>query len=175
VTNDQNELRTVMSQFATGVTVITAGGEGAHGMTANAFTSVSLTPPLVLVCVSRAARMHASILAAGSFAVSILSADQTEPARHFADWRRPAGMAQFAAVAHRVGRRTGSPLLDGALGWVECELDQVHEGGDHSLFLGRVVACSRGDSTAALSFFDGGYHQIDPTAPAPTTRVRDAS
>ena len=175
VVNDQTELRSVMGQFATGVTVITAGGEEAHGMTANAFTSVSLAPPMVLCCVSRAARMHASILASGSFGVSILSADQAETARHFADWRRPAGMAQFASVEHRIGGRTGSPLLDGALAWVECELDRVHEGGDHSVFLGRVVACSRGASTGALSFFDGGYHRIDPTGQRAATRVPEAS
>ncbi|MEX5717414.1 flavin reductase family protein [Geodermatophilus maliterrae] len=174
VVNEQNELRAVMSQFATGVTVLTAGGDGAHGMTANAFTSVSLTPPMVLCCVSRAARMHASILAAQSFGVSILGADQTDTARWFADWRRPAGMAQFASIDHRIGKRTGAPLLTGALAWVECRLHQVHEGGDHSVFLGRVVDCSRGQSSAALSFFDGGYHRIGP-ATQPTTRARGAS
>src|SRR5256885_7444561 len=86
-------LREVMSQFATGITVITAGGEHAHGMTANAFTSVSLEPPLVLCCVARTARIHESILRARTFAVSVLDATQMNLARYFADRNRPRGPA----------------------------------------------------------------------------------
>lgn len=172
--NEQAELRSVMSQFATGVTVLTAGGDRAHGMTANAFSSVSLTPPMVLCCVARAARMHAAILAANAFAVSILAADQEELAHYFADWRRPDGMAQFDAVDMRLGSRTGSPLLDGTLGWIECSLSRVHDGGDHSIFIGEVVGCGRGSGAAALSFFAGGYHHLDPTS-RPAALTKDAS
>lgn len=136
----QAALRSVMSRYATGVTVLTAGhGANAHGMTANAFTSVSLEPPLVLCCVSRAARMHEVIMNAQSFAVSILSADQQSLAKYFADWRRPRGMAQFDDVLWRRGNRTGAPLLAGALAWLECELVKVFDGGDHSIFLGEVL------------------------------------
>lgn len=174
VANEQADLRGVMGQFATGVTVLTAGGENGHGMTANAFTSLSLDPPLVLCCVARAARMHAAVLATGSFGVSILAADQTDVARHFADWRRPAGAAQFEPVDVREGRRTGAPLLNGALAWIECELATVHDGGDHSIFVGRVLACGRGPAGAALSFFGGGYHHIDQPGRA-AARTEDAS
>jgi len=159
-------LRQVMSQFATGVTVLTAGGEDAHGMTANAFSSVSLEPPMVLCCVSKAARMHAAIVTAGSFGVNILAAEQQELSKYFADWRRPDGIAQFEAVGYTVGGKTGVPLLTGALAWLECELTQVVAGGDHSIFLGRVVATSRGEGEHALVFYGGGYHHVDARARA---------
>ena len=160
----QTGLRQVMAQFATGVTVLTAGGEACHGMTANAFTSVSLDPPMVLCCVSRAARMHEAITSARSFAVSVLAGDQREQARHFADWRRPRGLAQFDAVDWFVGPRTGAPLLAGALAWLECELVQAYDGGDHSIFLGEVLSSSRGMGLQALLFFGGNFHQVDPVA-----------
>jgi flavin reductase (DIM6/NTAB) family NADH-FMN oxidoreductase RutF len=162
----QPGLRQVMAQFATGVTVLTAGGEDAHGMTANAFSSVSLEPPMVLCCVSKAARMHAAIVTAGSFGVNILAADQQDTSKYFADWRRPDGMAQFEAVGYTAGGKTGAPLLNGALAWLECELAQVLEGGDHSIFLGRVLATSRGTGEHALVFYGGGYHHIDGKARA---------
>ncbi|MEV6878462.1 flavin reductase family protein [Amycolatopsis sp. NPDC051128] len=162
----QPGLRQVMSQFATGVTVLTAGGENAHGMTANAFSSVSLEPPMVLCCVSKAARMHDAIVTAGSFGVNILAADQQETSKYFADWRRPDGMAQFEAVAYTPGRNTGAPLLNGALAWLECELAQVLEGGDHSIFLGRVLATNRGTGEHALIFYGGAYHHVDGQARA---------
>src|SRR5205814_811200 len=116
--SQQTTLREVMSQFATGITVLTAGGERAHGMTANAFSSVSLDPPMVLCCVSRAARMHEAILTAQSFAVSILADEQRDLARYFADWRRPRGIAQFDPVDWYLGPYTGAPLLAGCLAWL---------------------------------------------------------
>nr|WP_198545643.1 MULTISPECIES: flavin reductase family protein [Amycolatopsis] len=159
-------LRQVLGQFATGVTVLTAGGADAHGMTANALSSVSLEPPLLLCCVSRAARMHAAIVGAGSFAVNILAAGQQELSKYFADWRRPDGMAQFDAVGWTAGDRTGAPLLRDALAWLECELDEVLAGGDHSIFLGRVVAAGRGAGEHALVFYGGRYHRVDGHARA---------
>lgn len=162
----QTALREVMSRFATGITVLTAGGEHGHGMTANAFSSVSLNPPLVLCCVSRAARMHEAIVSARSFAVSILSADQREQARYFADWRRPRGTAQFDAVDWHSGPRTGAPLLLGALAWLECMLVEVYEGGDHSIFLGEVLSSGRSTGEQALLFYGGGYHEVGSCARA---------
>jgi flavin reductase (DIM6/NTAB) family NADH-FMN oxidoreductase RutF len=162
----QTGLREVMAQFATGVTVLTAGGEAGHGMTANAFSSVSLEPPMVLCCVSRAARMHTSIVTAGSFAVNILSAEQRELSKYFADWRRPNGMAQFDSVNWTPGPKTEAPLLSGALAWLECELAEVYEGGDHSVFLGRVLNSSRGAGDNALVFYGGSYHEVDGRARA---------
>ena len=160
----ESSLRDVMSQFATGITVLTAGGACGHGMTANAFTSVSLDPPLVLCCVARPARFHEAVLCADSFGVSFLAADQESVARYFADKRRPHGPPQFEAVDCVPGPHTGAPLIAGALGWLECRLSTVYEGGDHSIFVGKVLAASRGTDRHALLFYGGGYHQIEPPA-----------
>lgn len=157
-------LREVMGQFATGVTVLTAGGERGHGMTANAFSSVSLDPPLALCCVARPARIHEAILSTRSFGVSLLSGGQLDVAKYFANRNRPQGMAQFDAVDWTPGPQTGVPLLVGALAWLECSLTEVYHGGDHSIFLGKVLASSRGTDQDALLFFAGAYHQLTPPA-----------
>ncbi len=160
----EGSLREVMSQFATGITVLTAGGVCGHGMTANSFTSVSLDPPLVLCCVARPARFHESVLCAESFGVSFLAADQEPVARYFADRRRPHGPAQFDAVDWVPGQHTGAPLLTGALAWLECRLEKTYDGGDHSIFLGKVLSSSCGPNRQALLFYSGGYHHILPPA-----------
>jgi flavin reductase (DIM6/NTAB) family NADH-FMN oxidoreductase RutF len=156
-------LREVMGRFATGITVLTAHGRFAHAMTANAFTSISLDPPMVLCCVARAARMHEAILDARGFGVSVLGGEQEELARYFADSSRPAGMAQFDRVDWFPGRQTGVPLLSDSLAWLECHLAEVYEGGDHSIFPGLVRGVSRG-AGQALVFLGGGLHPYDPPA-----------
>lgn len=160
-TVDGSGLRAVMARFATGVTVLTAGGERCHGMTANAISSVSLDPPLVLCCVARTARLHETITAAGGFAVSVLAAGQADLARYFADKKRPAGAAQFTGVDWLPGPRTGAPLLSGALSWLECDLTAAYEGGDHSIFLGSVLTAELGPDGSALLFHDGGFRRLD--------------
>lgn len=152
-------LRAVMAKFATGVTVVTTPGEHSHGMTANAVTSVSLEPELVLCCVGHTARMHASILSARSFAISVLGPGQVELAQYFTDRSRPAGIAQFGAVNWTPGPHIGAPLLYGALAWLECELAEIYEGGDHSIFLGRVLSSRCSDGDEALVFFDGDFRR----------------
>ncbi|GGP64876.1 flavin reductase family protein [Saccharothrix coeruleofusca] len=155
------EMRATLGRFATGVVVLTVGGEHIHGMTANAFSSVSLDPPLVLCCVARDATMHGAITAAGHFATSVLRADQERFARYFADRGRPSGGAQFDPVDWLPGRHTGAPVLADALAWVECRLEQTHRAGDHSVFIGRVLGTGRGAGTAGLLFFDGAFGQAD--------------
>jgi flavin reductase (DIM6/NTAB) family NADH-FMN oxidoreductase RutF len=159
---DQKALRSVLGAFATGVTVLTAGDRYPHGMTANSFTSVSLYPPLVLVCVRKDAIMHDAILGHGAFAVSVLSSAQEPAARYFADRNRPRGFGEFDPIDHAPGPHTGAPLLSGALAWVECALSAVYEGGDHSIFLGSVLEAVRGTPRGALLFVDGGFHRFDP-------------
>jgi flavin reductase (DIM6/NTAB) family NADH-FMN oxidoreductase RutF len=165
-TGDQRALRDVLGRFATGITVLTSAGEVAHGMTANSFSSVSLDPPLVLVCVSRGALMHQTIAANRTFAVSVLGADQEYIARYFANSERPAGLAQFDSVDWDPGPSTGAPLLANALAWLECELSEVYDGGDHSIFLGRVLGLGNGAEHRALLFYGGTYHQVLPSSPA---------
>lgn len=150
-------LRSVLARFATGVTVLTVGGPAMHGMTANAFSSVSLDPPLVLCCVARPAVMHGAILDTGSFCVSFLGAAQQGLARYFADRSRPLGPAQFDPVRWRPGPVSQGPLLTDALGWLECELVDAHAGGDHSVFIGRVLTAHPGAARDALLFFEGRF------------------
>jgi len=157
------DLRQVMAHFATGVTVLTVGGEHATGMTANAFSSVSLDPPLVLCCVVRTARLHDAILHTGSFGVSVLGAEQEGVARYFADKKRPSGPVQFDQVDWFAGANTGAPLVTDSLAWIECSLREVFDGGDHSIFVGSVLDAGYRPGHALL-FFGSGFHQITPPA-----------
>jgi flavin reductase len=156
---DRGVLRAVLGRFATGVTVVAAGGDEPRGMTANSFTSVSIEPPLVLVCVNRNASIHRAVLESGSFAVSVLSARQEHVARYFADHSRPRGDAEFGAVDWSPAPRTGAPVLDGALAWLDCALAACYDGGDHVIFLGSVLASGSGSAHDALLFFGGSFHQ----------------
>ena len=159
---DTTLLRRAFGAFATGVTVVTVGGEKPHGMTANSFTSVSLDPPLVLVCVGRDAQTHRLISEAGCFAVSVLAGHQEKVARHFADHGRPAGIAQFDAVDWLPGRLTGAPLVDGALAGFECELWRSYDGGDHAIFVARLLSMDLAADGDALLFYRGRFGEAAP-------------
>ncbi|MER7134289.1 flavin reductase family protein [Streptosporangium saharense] len=159
---DVRAMRRAFGMFATGVTVVTVGGGSPHAMTANSFTSVSLDPPLVLVCVDRGAIMHGCLTAEGSFGVSVLAADQEGLARHFSNRWRALGIAQFDAVDWRSGPLTGSPLLAGTLARFECELWRTYDGGDHSIFIGRVLSMEQQDDRDGLLFFHGRFRRITP-------------
>jgi flavin reductase len=158
---DPKLLRRVFGSFPTGVTVVTVGGGTPHGMTANSFASVSLDPPLVLVCVDRGAVMHEVLATTRCFGVSVLGAHQAPVARHFADRWRPAGQAQFEQVDWVPGRATGTPLIAGAVARFECELWRSYDGGDHTIFLGRVVSLDRSGYQDALMFFHGQLRPVD--------------
>ncbi|MEV4516546.1 flavin reductase family protein [Dactylosporangium sp. NPDC049525] len=153
-------LRRALGAFATGVTVVTVGGVTAHGMTANSFTAVSLDPPLVSICVGRQAVMHASLEEAGAFAVSVLSSEQEGPARYFADQRRPLGWEQFEAVDWTPAPNTGAPLVVGALAHFECEVWRTYDGGDHTIFIGRILSMDRAVDDEALLFLYGKFQHL---------------
>jgi flavin reductase (DIM6/NTAB) family NADH-FMN oxidoreductase RutF len=159
--HDKSELRGVLGRFATGVTVVTAGRPVPSGMTANSFTSVSLNPPLVLVCVVRDAAVHRAITDGESFAVSVLAEDQEQVARYFANKARPRGEREFDEVEWVPGRHTGVPVISGSLAWLECRLAAVYDGGDHSIFLGSVLDAGRGSGEDALLFYGGRFKQLD--------------
>jgi flavin reductase (DIM6/NTAB) family NADH-FMN oxidoreductase RutF len=152
------QLREILRRFATGVTVVSAGHDVPQGMTANAFTSVSLSPPLVLVCVNKTAAIHQVVLDCRAFAVSVLSGRQEHVARYFADHSRPRGREEFDIVGWSRGPNTGSPIIHGALAWMECELHAIHDGGDHSIFVG---AGEHGIAREALVFLGGAFHASD--------------
>lgn len=153
-------MRTAMSRFATGVVVITVGGDQPHGMTANAITSLSLDPPLLLCCVAHEARMHHALSTRGRFAISVLGADQEDVARHFADKNRPLGPAEFAGVDWSPGLHTGAPLMTNALACLECELVQSQSCADHTIFVGRVLDTTLAGNGDGLLFYLGRYRSI---------------
>ena len=155
----RTHLRSVLGRFATGVTVVTTwDGARPAGMTANAFTSVSLDPPLVLVSVDRRAATCERIVASGAFAVNVLSEVQESLALRFAGRHRD--MADpFADVPCRRGA-TGAPLLDGVVAWIDCRLHATYDGGDHTLFVGRIEASEADPTRAPLLFYGGAFHHL---------------
>jgi len=134
---DQASFRRAAGQFPCGIVVVTTSD--GHAMTVSAFTSVSLDPPLVLFCAEKIARFHDAVLAAGSWAVSILAEDAEKTARWLATRGRPLE-GQLDGVPHHPGEVTGAPLLDDALATLECRTAAVHDGGDHSIIVGHVAA-----------------------------------
>jgi flavin reductase (DIM6/NTAB) family NADH-FMN oxidoreductase RutF len=109
--------------------------------------------------VDRNAAIYKTVLAAGSFAVSMLSARQEHVARYFADHSRPRGTDEFSSVEWSPGPSTGAPILDGALAWLDCTLINSYEGGDHEIFIGSVLASGSGPADDALVFYCGDFHQ----------------
>lgn len=151
---DPKLFRQVMGRFLTGVTVVSVEDEeGVHGMTASSFLSVSLNPPLVLVSVDHRAHTLARIQKAGRYAVSFLAEGQEGLSNHFAG-RPQAGLD----VAWQRGE-SQTPVLAGALGWVDCTLVDAHVAGDHTLFIGQVEALAAGDGQP-LAYFSGRYRAL---------------
>ena len=155
---DPRAFRKALSQFATGVAVITARGEAdaAIGLTMSSFNSVSLDPPLVLFSVDRRAMSLPAMLAAKGFAVNILGREQEALSNQFA---KSLG-DKWSRVEHSVGHAQ-APLLHGALAHFECEPYAHHDGGDHVIFIGRVIRFTARDDGDPLVFFRGQYHGLD--------------
>ncbi|HEY5246814.1 MAG TPA: flavin reductase family protein [Acidimicrobiales bacterium] len=151
-TIDQGRFREVLGHFATGITVVTAMEDGAPvGFTCQAFTSLSLDPPLVALAPAKSSTSWPRIAQAGAFAVNILSDRQEALCRDFA----VSGGDKFSGVAWHLGA-AGTPILDGSLAWVECELGIIHDSGDHELVTGRVLDLGVGEG-APLLFYRGGF------------------
>lgn len=135
---DQAAFRGALSRFASGVTVVSTVHDGIdHAMTASAFTSVSLIPPLVLVCSNRGSRFHDAVRESGRWGVSILGESGRQASAWFAHRGRPLEQ-QFTDIAHHRSPG-GLALLDDGLAWLECETEVEHDGGDHLILVGRVV------------------------------------
>lgn len=154
---DARRLRDVLGRFPTGVAVVTASGpDGPAGLTTNAFASLSLDPPLVLVCFDRTSRTLPVVRAAGRFAVNFLRSGQEDLARLFAG--KVAHPEKFAAVTHTEAH--GVPVLDGALAWLACELEALHPGGDHEIGVGRVRALHHDPAGEPLVFHGGRFRAL---------------
>jgi len=157
VTGD--EFRAALSRFPSGITIVTSCGanERYFGITVSAFCSVSLEPPLVLVCIEKTTASHAAILHSRSYVANILAADQEEHSERFsvpvAD--------KFDGVGYQIGA-VGAPVLIDALASVECRLENAFDGGDHTIFVGRVEKVTIRDGKP-LVYFHGNYGEIlDP-------------
>jgi flavin reductase (DIM6/NTAB) family NADH-FMN oxidoreductase RutF len=155
------DFRRVLARYATGVTVVTTRVDGVdHAMTANSFTSVSLEPMLVLVCVERTVRFHEAVLRSGLWAVSVLAADDREAAEWFALRGRPL-TGQLERFPHTRGALTDAAVLESALASLEVRTTAVYDGGDHDIVVGEVLALSHapGDGRPLL-YFDSGYREL---------------
>ncbi len=158
------EFRKAMGAFATGVTIITVDLDGeVHGMTANAFTSVSLDPMLVLVCVDHSTRTHAHLHAKKRFGINVLCEDQKAISEYYARPERTHEHAEVEAGARFDRTRHGTPMLHGALAYLECRLQSAEEAGDHTIFIAEVedVVLREGDP---LLFFRGKYRKVGEEA-----------
>jgi flavin reductase (DIM6/NTAB) family NADH-FMN oxidoreductase RutF len=153
---EKNELRQVMGHFATGVTIITTLTKAGqlHGLTANAFTSVSLEPPLLLISVDKKAESWPAFEESRVFTVNILADDQEGLSRKFA----VSGGNKFEGVAYRIGAN-GAPILDGTLAYIECTLYAAYDGGDHSIYLGEIQQAEIHEGKP-LVFYRGGYRAL---------------
>jgi len=136
--HDAELYKNLMAQWASGVTVVTTACDGEwQGLTVSSFTSVSLQPPMVLVCIGQELPARACIERSGAFAVSILSAEQLEWGLRFAGLL-PGITDRFAGIACTTAA-TGSPILPDVLGWLDCRVRHVYPGGDHTIFVGEVL------------------------------------
>ena len=153
---DQATYRQVLGHFPTGVTVIAGrDGDDPVGLAVGSFFSLSLDPPLVGFCVGNASSSWARMEPSGSFCVNVLRSDQEDVSRRFAtsDADKFAGLGWTEAAS-------GSPRLEGVLAWIDCELHEVHDGGDHRIVVGRVRELAVGHEGTPLVFFRGGYHDL---------------
>jgi flavin reductase (DIM6/NTAB) family NADH-FMN oxidoreductase RutF len=154
------DFRATVGTFATGVTVVTTRGEEhAYGMTANAFSSVSLDPPLVLVCVMSGSEGSEHLERNGVFAINILHAAQEPVSRYFASRERPRGRDAFNEVPHRIGS-SGSPIIEGAVGFLDCRLHATYDAGDHQIFIGEVLELGFDPAGEPLLFHAGQYRLV---------------
>ena len=146
-----------MALAPTAVTVVTAIADGSPaGATANAVTSLSLDPPLMIACLDRGSRTLDAVRSGGAFGVSVLAAGQATHAHGFAS--KAPHTEKFREVTWT--ERSGVPILDGAVAWVACELRELHPGGDHEIAVGQVLAAGA-EGGDPLIFYAGAYRPLD--------------
>jgi 4-nitrophenol 2-monooxygenase / 4-nitrocatechol 4-monooxygenase, reductase component len=156
MTLDDAQFKLAMSHFASGVTVVTTEHDGKpYGLTVASFASLSLHPPLVLVCIEKSVKSHDALASSKKFGVSILGAEQGDISNRFASKLDD----KFSGIATTRGD-LGVPLIDGALCAIECRVREQLPGGDHTIFIGEVVNAEVREG-APLVYFRSGYRQID--------------
>ena len=154
---DPRQFRTTLGQFCSGVVIATGSLAGVPaGFAAQSFTSLSLDPPLIALCPARTSSSWPKLRDSGSFCINILAANQKPVCDLFAK----SGIDKFSSLAWRPGV-TGSPILDGVVAYIDCDLEAEHDAGDHTIAVGRVRDMAVLDETAApLLFFRGTYGQF---------------
>lgn len=159
---ERGRMREMMGRFATGVTVVAARhGPLLAGMTANAIASISVDPPLMMASVSHKSETHDAIIGSHAFAVSVLAAEQRPLAECFAQPTTAEKLKRFCdAPFHEA--ETGSPILEGAIAYFDCRLIDRHPGGDHTVFLGEIVAAGYREDAEPLLWFGSRYRRIAP-------------
>lgn len=169
---DAATFRAALGQWPTGVTLVTTAVDGQwYGVTASSFSSVSLDPPLVSVCLARSAFAHDLVLASGAFGVTILAKDQAELGQRFA--RFEAGVDRFEGASWETAS-TGSPLLSQALGWLDCVVEHAYSGGDHTIFVGRVESAATPRTTSPLLYHSRTWGQFADQLPGEVAVSRPA-
>ncbi len=155
---DGDDLRSLMRLFPGGVCVVGVNADGDRiAATMGSLVSLSLNPPLVGISVGRDLALHELLRSAGAFGVSILRGDQAQTASQFARGAPP--IVLWHGVATREGA-TGAPLLADALGWIECHVWAEYDAGDHTFFVGEVVALEEGEPGPGLVYREHGYHAV---------------
>ena len=153
-----DDLRSLMRLFPGGVCVVGVNADGDRiAATMGSLVSLSLNPPLVGISVGRDLALHELLRSAGAFGVSILRGDQAQTASQFARGAPP--IVLWQGVATRDGE-TGAPLLADALGWIECRVWAEYDAGDHTFFVGEVVALEEGEPGPGLVYREHGYHAV---------------
>lgn len=175
---DSAQLRSVLGQWPSGVAVVTTiatdadGGRRPHGMTASSFSSVSLDPPLISICLGDHLPTRALVAASGVFCVSFLGKDQADVGRRFAGMR-PEVTDRFAGLSWEPGSTGCLRLADGT-GWLECRVEHAYPGGDHTIFVGRVLDAGIPRVSAPLLFHSRSWGQLaDPLPDEITISVLD--
>lgn len=160
MTVSPEELRSVLRQWASGVTVVTSGVDGAlHGMTVSSFSSVSLEPPLISVNIERRTRTFSLMTEAGAFAVSILADDQQDLAQHFGGGI-PDNEERLKGLSYQLGP-LGSPLLEGCLASMECRVKGALPAGTHSVFVGEVTSWNIQHGKLPLVYWQRDYQELE--------------
>ena len=156
---DPDTFKDALASWASGVTILTTEHEGqVYGITASSFSTLSMDPLLVLVCIQNGNHLEQMVPASGKFAVSVLSSDQDAISNHFAISGRDPGpeLDGFETFTDQ----TGCPILTGAIAHLDCELESVLPGGDHVIALGRVVGATSDPEKEPLLYFRRGYHGL---------------